>query len=229
MPELEKIIKGYCNASKDSSLNDIAKLVGMHKTVVSKNNPFLAELGVVKGGKKKVITDIGSKFGRAIEHNHISDIQKYLSDLVGSSEFFSDLITTVRIKNGMSFEELSKHILYVSGQKTNAQNKTGAKAVIDLFKKGDLLAEKDGKLFVSKTPTLLNESGEALVTPTSKQVTEGSNKQYSKQLTASGTLTKSITPTVNINIQLQIPESDNPEVYENLFKSLRKHLLDHDE
>ena len=33
-------------------------------------------------------------------------------------------------------------------------------------------------------------------------------------------------PTIAINIQLQIPEADDPTVYENLFRALRKHLFD---
>ena len=36
-------------------------------------------------------------------------------------------------------------------------------------------------------------------------------------------------PTVAINIQLQIQETENADVYENLFKALRKHLLNPDE
>jgi hypothetical protein len=37
--------------------------------------------------------------------------------------------------------------------------------------------------------------------------------------------TMPIVPTIAINLQLQLPETENAAVYENLFKSLRKHLL----
>lgn len=33
-------------------------------------------------------------------------------------------------------------------------------------------------------------------------------------------------PAVNINIQLQVPETDNPEVYERFFKAMREYLFD---
>lgn len=33
-------------------------------------------------------------------------------------------------------------------------------------------------------------------------------------------------PAININIQLQLPETDNAEVYDRFFEALRKHLLD---
>ena len=231
LQELEKIIKGYCHAAKDASLDDLANLVGMHKTAVSKNNPFLAELGVVQGGRKKAITDTGSKFGRAIEHEHTQDIQKYLSELVGSSEFFAGLITTVRIKGGMSEEDLIKHILYVSGQKTTKENKTGANTIIDLFQKGGLLIEKDGKLIVSTSsasPSSEDTEDQSTASPPPTTDASGVQAQITPGVTTT-TVTKNLTPSININIQLEIPESDNPEVYENLFKALRKHILDHNE
>jgi len=37
--------------------------------------------------------------------------------------------------------------------------------------------------------------------------------------------TKGVIPEIHINIQLHLPPTDDPSVYENLFKSLKKHLL----
>ncbi len=34
-----------------------------------------------------------------------------------------------------------------------------------------------------------------------------------------------LTPQIAINIQLHLPETENAEVYEKLFKALREHLL----
>lgn len=36
---------------------------------------------------------------------------------------------------------------------------------------------------------------------------------------------KGVIPEIHINIQLHLPATDDPSVYENLFKSLKKHLL----
>ena len=33
-------------------------------------------------------------------------------------------------------------------------------------------------------------------------------------------------PSVNVNIELQLPSTNNPEVYDNFFKSMKKHLFD---
>ena len=37
--------------------------------------------------------------------------------------------------------------------------------------------------------------------------------------------TGTLTPQIAINIQLHLPETENAEVYEKLFKALREHLL----
>ena len=42
----------------------------------------------------------------------------------------SSLITTVRIKGGMKSEDLSSHVLYVSGQNNTKGNRTGANTML---------------------------------------------------------------------------------------------------
>ena len=240
LAELEKVIRGYCHVPKDAPLETLANLIGMHRTNLSKNNPFLTELGVIEGGRKKNLTEIGAKFGRALEHNQQQDIQKYLSELVGGSEFYSNLITTVRIKGGMTIEDLSKHILYVSGQKNNQPNRTGAKTIIDLFEKGGLLKQEDGMLLVSTISSQAPDDSEDEVKIDTKTdsisvntpgADDGTNYSFGTDSPdmKNTKISKNLMPSININIQLEIPESDNPEVYENLFKALRKHILDNNE
>lgn len=229
LSELEKIIKGYYHAPQDANLGDIAKLVGKNRTSVSSNNPFLAELGIVTEGKKKSITDIGAKLGRAIEHDQSSDFKKYLGELVSGSEFFSQIITTVRIKSGMTVDDLEKHILYVSDQSATKENKTGSKTIVDLYVKGGLLTEEDGKLVVtSSTVGKKKEVPEEV--DFEKAVSERQPAESIIPLPSGPAVPPNITPTtININIQLEIPESDNPEVYELFFKALKKYVLTKDE
>ncbi len=234
LSEIEKIIMAYAHANKECTLDDIAKLIGMHRTTISKNNPFLTDSAIIEGGRAKRITDIGIKLARASEHNQIADSRHYLIEVVGSSDFLSSLITTVRIKGGMSTDELVKHALYASGQSSTAGNRTGAKTVVELLTKGALLTETDGTLQVS-----YGDSGQSVMEsdepnpPIPKEELPSTETQISASDTVpprdelSGkTRVHSEKPSIAINIQLQIPESDNPEVYDLLFRALRKHLLD---
>ncbi|MCA9469615.1 MAG: hypothetical protein KC643_29795 [Nitrospira sp.] len=59
--ELQKILKGYSNASENASLDTLSKLTGLHTTVISRNNKFLTDIGLIGGGMKKTATALGKR------------------------------------------------------------------------------------------------------------------------------------------------------------------------
>lgn len=48
--EVQKILKGYSHAPEQASLNELSKLIGLHATVISRNNKFLSDIGLISGG-----------------------------------------------------------------------------------------------------------------------------------------------------------------------------------
>lgn len=131
----------------------------------------------------------------------------------------------------MTSDDVIGHILYASGAKNNQANKTGARTVSDLLILSSLVEENNGKLQVaSPTPQTIANEDEAL----------GGNAGVGAEAPAQGATggvgpspmivqvpSSSVpaSPTIAINIQLQLPETDKPEVYEELFKALRRHLF----
>lgn len=225
--ELCKIIKGYSHADASSSMDDLAKLMGINKSIISRNSKFLTEIGVITGGHKKSATELGRKLGRALDHNHSEDTKKYWKESIQGSENLSGLITTVRIKGGMKEEDLSNHILYISGQKKNKDNATGSRAIVDILLAADLLIEKDGTLTIA-TPTEnpqplepepVFNSSTVTVSPPSVEL------PLPPQYHPTPVLPAPSLPSIAINIQLHLPETDNAEVYEKLFKALREQLI----
>lgn len=227
--EMVKIIKGYSHVSGDASLDDIAKLVGMGRTSVSANNKFLTESGLISGGNKKSATDLGAKLGRALDHNQTGDIKECWKAMVSGNEGVASLVTTVRIKGGMSPDDLSAHILYASGQKNSKANRTGANALIEILKASGLVELLDGKIVISKpngepevNPIIAAaDTAAPQIAPPSQEPAES----IPEASPAAHQIVSHSTPQIAINIQLHLPETDNPEVYENLFRSLKEHLL----
>lgn len=229
--EMVKIIKGYGNLNGAASLNDVAILVGMNRTVVSGNNKFLSESGIISGGNNKSATDLGAKLGRALDHNQFADAQACWKELVSSNEGIAGLVTTVRIKGGMSTEDLSAHILYVSGQNNTKANKTGANALVEILKASGLVELSDGKLVVAQP----NGDPEISIAQVEESpVTQQENSTAQPQAALQGTnqqaqstygVATQSPPQIAINIQLHLPETDKPEVYESLFKALKDNLL----
>lgn len=228
--EVEKILKGYSHAPDQASLDQLSKLTGLHATVISRNNKFLTDIGLISGGMKKTATDLGKKLGRALDHKMEADAQGYWREAVQTNEKVAGLVTTVRIKGGMSESDFSSHVLYVSGQKNNSGNKTGARCVVDVLLTAGLLREENGKLVVA-APAAKDTTADlkppaaptASTDPKATDSTAGAGTPPAKLppiLPTSG-----LVPQIAINIQLHLPETENAEVYEKLFKALRENLL----
>jgi len=227
-PELVKVLRAYAHLNDKATLTELAKIVGMHKTVVSPNNPFLAQVGLVAGGRDKKPTPLGTTLGRALDHNREDDIAAAWQEVVKGNEVLAKAITTVRIKGGMSVDDLVAHLVYVSGETNTSRSRTGGRTVVDILVKAGVLAETDGKLTVA-TPIITDTGATSLKKLSESKATEPApvpaveQRELSAKPKGQPTVT---TPTIAINIQLQIPETENSLVYENLFKALRTHLLD---
>lgn len=229
--ELEKIIKGYGHVGKEVDLDTLSKLTAIGRTTISPNNPFLTQVGIIAGGKKKQITEPGRKLSRALDHNIEEQISASWREIIRGNQILSNVVSTIRIKGGMTPDDVMGHILFASGAKNTKANRTGAKTVTDLLILSGLVEENNGKLRVA-APVPQATTTESL---------DVSNKP--EMLTAgapdAGTATPipafppvvqppappPSSPTIAINIQLQLPETDKPEVYEELFKALRRHLF----
>ena len=209
------------------TLDDLANLVGMGKSRISGNHKFLIELGLITSGNKKSATDRGENLGRALEHNQEDDTRSFWQEAIQGNEEMSKLITTIRIQRGMSTENLVSHILYVSGQKNNKNTRAGARTISDILVFSGLLEDQDGQLKVAEPIDKENEAPEPPDNSSEAVTDETNNKQ--EPLDEEQTTVPLNIPTIAINIQLQIPETENADVYENLFKALRKHLLNPDE
>ena len=229
--EVSKIVKGYSHASENASLDALSKLTGLHSTVISRNNKFLTDIGLISGGMKKTASELGKKLGRALDHKQSQEAMRYWSEAIKTNQTVSALVTTVRIKGVMSEKEFSDHILYVSGQKNNKGNKTGARCVVDVLVAAELLEEKDGKLTVAKpvertVSTENTASVEAIPSLLSEVSHPAAAALAPKETSVTSTFTAGNLPQIAINIQLHLPETDNAEVYEKLFKALREQLID---
>ena len=232
--ELKKIVMGYSHAQENATLESLAQLTGVNKFSISGNSKFLTDVGIIAGGIKKSATELGKRLGRAIEHHQENDVQKYLTQAVQSNTKVASLITTLRIKNGLNSKDLAKHALYVSGQKDTSKNRAGAKCVVDLLKHAGLVEERDGKIYVaapaepSNISENLSEDGRAEQERELGILPDETTAQAANAPNARPTIlpvSNNLVPQVAINIQLHLPETDNAEVYEKLFRALRQQLL----
>lgn len=149
--ELVKIIKAYASEKEGTllSLDDISQGTGMARTVVSGNNGFLVQVGLITEGNKKAATEKGRALGRAYTSKVDYEIVRIWKEIVSEIDFLNRMVSAVRIRNGMDRNSFINHIVYSSGAKDGKQSRTGAGAIIEMLKSVGILKEEDGKLTVS--------------------------------------------------------------------------------
>lgn len=164
--ELIKVIQAYSSEREGTllSLDDLSKSTGMPRTVVSSNNGFLVQIGLITEGNKKAATEIGRSLGRAYTSRINEEIVRLWKEIINEVDFLTRMISAVRIRKGMDRSNLLNHVIYSSGLKDNKQSRTGAGAIIEILKVAEILSETDGKLTVndeSTTETPLKPATEA--------------------------------------------------------------------
>jgi len=114
--EVEKIIRGYVLVGEKTGPEEVARRIGINRTTVSRNNKFLAEIGIVSQGQKRDITELGEKLGRALDHKIEDEIKSAWREVVQASEFLSSLVSLVRVQGRIRHEDFLGRILYTAKQ-----------------------------------------------------------------------------------------------------------------
>jgi hypothetical protein len=149
--ELKRTIQGYAGKGEAKSLSDVHRLSGVSESLISRNNGFLTEAGLITAGKTKNATDLGKRLGRAFEYNRAEEIASSLRTVVQQTEFLSSLPSIIRVQGGMTQENLHKHILFASGSSNNTYKIAGAHAIIQLLQESGLVVDDNGTFRVKTT------------------------------------------------------------------------------
>jgi hypothetical protein len=149
--ELIKIIQGYRQAGQQAVPSDVAKVIGVHETIVSRNNWFLVALGIVQGGKKKTITPAGAELALALEHGAEEHISTKWRAIVDSSDFLQKVVAAIRIRKGMDESSLQTHVAYSAGQPKTPAVITGAGTIVEILEVAGVLQEEGGNLVAATT------------------------------------------------------------------------------
>lgn len=205
--EVAKIIKGYGNLAKPASLDEISKLTSLHKTIVSRNAGFLIEIGVLDTGVKKSVTESGRNLARALEHEMPDEIAKGWLERVTATEFLTNLLTSIRIRKGMTDETLTSHIAYSAGQPKKSGHMTGARTIIDILRAAGCIQEADGKIVatdgVSKSVEEASFVSGAVDSASASNQGPTINTDHSEP-SKMGAVIQTQNATVSINIELKV-------------------------
>ena len=146
--ELAEIIKAYSHFPQPTGPDEVGRLVGLESSVVNRNVGFLLAVEILKPGAMKASTPIGRKLGRALEQDSPADIRTWWRHIILNNDFLKDLLSTIKIRDGMDQQALETHIVDSAGYPHSMANMAAARNVMDILKAAELIVERDGEFIL---------------------------------------------------------------------------------
>jgi hypothetical protein len=177
--ELASIIVAYGTRDDASRTGDVGKLDSVHQSSVSRTNGFLTEIGVLQGETKKVITRRGRALALALARKDRDGIRANWREVVGSTEFLQNVVSAVKLREGMLLPTVQAYIAHAAGQPRNNPVMTGAGAIVEILKTAGLLRDEAGELVAT-----FDEWPEEQEEPISPEEPEEPPKETSAEVSA---------------------------------------------
>lgn len=143
---LVNIIVAYGTRDEAAGPGDISKLDAAHLSSASRNNAFLAHLGILQGETKRIITEQGRDLALALGRRDREGIRQNWRKVVSTSEFMQNIVSAVKMREGMMRTTLQSYIAQAAKQPKNKPVMNGAGAIIDILRAAGLLREEDGMI-----------------------------------------------------------------------------------
>lgn len=144
--EIVNIIVAYGTRDEAARAGDVGKLDSVHQSSVSRNNAFLTEIGVLQGESKKLITRRGRSLAVALARKDRAEVRSNWRTIVAASEFLQNVVSAVKLREGMLYPTVQAYIAHAAGQPRNKPVMNGAGAIIEILKAAGLLKEEAGEL-----------------------------------------------------------------------------------
>src|SRR3712207_4368314 len=144
--ELVNIIVAYGTRDETAGAGDVGRLDSVHQSSVSRNNAFLTEIGVLQGESKKLITRRGRSLAVALARKDETEVRSNWRAIVAASEFLQNVVSAVKLREGMLYPTVQAYIAHAAGQPRNKPVMNGAGAIIEILKAAGLLREEAGEL-----------------------------------------------------------------------------------
>jgi hypothetical protein len=215
--ELVNIIVAY--GTRDEAAGDVGKLDSVHQSSVSRNNAFLTEIGVLQGESKKQITRRGRSLAVALARKDGAGVRSNWRQVVAASEFLQNVVSAVKLREGMLYPTVQAYIAHAAGQPRNKPVMNGAGAIIEILKASGMLREEAGELVATfderaeevlpeeDPPAQTPETRESAVTATVGEVPAG---------------VPATSPTVSIHVQVRCTADEIDDLAPRLKSLLRE-------
>jgi hypothetical protein len=218
--ELVNIIVAYGTREDAARAGDVGKLDSVHQSSVSRNNAFLVEIGVLQGESKKMVTRRGRELAAALARKDRAEIRNNWRAIVAASEFLQNVVSAVKLREGMLYPTVQAYIAHAAGQPRNKPVMNGAGAIVEILKAAGMLREEAGELVATfeQPIEITPENGSPARTPEAGQsVFSATIGDVVPADTLSG-----VRPAVSIHVQVRCTADEIEELAPRLKALLRE-------
>jgi hypothetical protein len=198
--ELVNIIVAYGTREDAARSGDVGKLDSVHQSSVSRNNAFLVEIGVLQGESRKMVTRRGRELAAALARKDGAEIRNNWRAIVAASEFLQNVVSAVKLREGMLYPTVQAYIAHAAGQPRNKPVMNGAGAIVGILKAAGMLREEAGELvatFDEQPKETPQDNGQPANTPGESQAV------ISATVGESVPTDKGVRPAVSIHVQVR--------------------------
>ena len=125
---------------------DVGKLDPVHPSSVRRNTALLVEIGDLQGESKKMVTRRGRELASALARKDRAEIRNNWRAIVAASEFLQNVVSAVKLREGMLYPTVQAYIAHAAGQPRNKPVMNGAAAIVEILKAAGMLREEAGEL-----------------------------------------------------------------------------------
>jgi hypothetical protein len=216
--ELVNIIVAYGTRDEASNPGDVGKLASVHQSSVSRSNAFLTAMGVLQGESTKLVTRRGRALARALARRDRAEIRTCWREIVSTSEFLQNVVSAVKLREGMLYGTLQAYVAHSAGQPRNKPVMAGAGAIIEILKAAGLLEEEAGEL----TATFHDEPGDEPVDEINERREAPPSDRLSVSLERSPDAEPAAEPALNIHLHVRCSADEIEDLAPRLKALLRE-------
>lgn len=220
---LQKVIQAYGRNDKAKTKEELSNSTGINAISISKSNAFLADCGFITSGNTKTPTETGKQLAREIQFENEQEVCGIWSAALTQNETLMDALGRLEVGGPMDIKDFVGHLVYSSQRSETKDNRSGAGCVKDAMVLSAIFSEAEGK--VSLVPSGSKAGFVVLEEEPSVADKKPVKSKPAKNTPVVQEIGSFAPPQVAINIQLQIPEMDDPTKYDALFASMKRNLF----
>lgn len=137
---VKKIIRAFlaANDEEKATVEDIAKLAGVTRPIVSMNNNFLRSVGIVRGDQWK-LTEVGLRYATGLQMNNASMAAESLAEAVRGNSILSQLLGLLLARGEMNVDTFKAEVMLKVGITPNDRQAMFFKPLLDMLQEAGLI------------------------------------------------------------------------------------------